>query len=193
MREFRQRFPNYRVAITPGDTEGLLELLENGEIDLALSVRSSRGDPFVFQSLFEDELAFVFSPAHPWSSMEVPGADDLRREQFIVYAKRSLTARLVEVYFHQRGLPAPSLIELGNMKAIKEFAKIGVGIGIVAPWIACKELEDGSLMEKPLAPDQASAVRRQWGLFSLRNRELPTAEREFMSLCESLCQTHAAR
>lgn len=189
MREFRECFPNCDVSITPGDTAELLELLENGQVDLALSIQTRKGEQFEFRPLFDDDLAYVFSPIHPWAKIKQPGERDFRRVKFIVYAKKSLTTRLAEAYFHRNGWPMPSFIELGNMEAIKEFAKIGMGVGIVAPWIARKEIEEGSLLTKPLAPNSDDGeVRREWGMFSLRNRQLPMAEETFVGLCEAVCR-----
>jgi DNA-binding transcriptional LysR family regulator len=43
-----------------------------------------------------------------------------------------------------------TVIELGSMEATKELVKLGIGVSILAPWIARKEIEDGSLVALPL-------------------------------------------
>ncbi|MEM7014783.1 MAG: LysR family transcriptional regulator [Verrucomicrobiota bacterium] len=189
MREFRECFPNCEVSISPGDTAELLEMLENGQIDLAFSIRMRKGDHFEFRPLFDDELAYAYSPMHPWAKVKELNASHFRRVQFIVYAKQSFTARLVETYFQKIGWPMPAYLELGAMEAIKEFAKIGMGVGIIAPWVAKKEIEGGSLVIRPLAPkEDAIEVRREWGMFALRNRQLSMAEETLIGLCESVCR-----
>ena len=57
-----------------------------------------------------------------------------------------------------------NFIELGSMEAIKELAKIGVGVGVIAPWVARQELAAGSLVALPLGarplPDSAPVRTR---------------------------------
>ncbi len=189
IREFRECFPHCEVAIHPGDTAELLEFLESGKIDIALGLRFPKMEPLEFRPLFADELACIFSPLYPLSEARRIRPQDLRHEKLIVYSKSSLTTRLIENHFRQNQVPLPPLIELGNMEAIKEFAKIGVGVGIVAPWIAEKELEEKSLQARTLGPGN---VKREWGVLRLANRKSNIIEDNFTGLCETVCQALTA-
>lgn len=184
VREFRECFPQCEVSIQSGDTDELLDLLENGQVDVSLGLRVSKYDQFSYRPLFQDHMAYVHSPQHPWATRGKLLLEDLAREQFIVYSRRSLTTRMVGEHFQRSGLRLPLMIELGNMEAIKEFARIGVGVGIIAPWIARKELTEASLLMKPLSNGQ---IAREWGFYSLRNRALTMAEETLAGLCQAVC------
>jgi DNA-binding transcriptional LysR family regulator len=69
------------------------------------------------------------------------------------------------------------------MEAIKELVKIGLGAGVLAPWIARTELESGSLVSLPLGPRK---LRRRWGISYLKGRRLALGEETFVGLCESV-------
>jgi DNA-binding transcriptional LysR family regulator len=71
------------------------------------------------------------------------------------------------------------------MEAIKELVKIGIGAGVIAPWIARTELESGSLVSLPLGPRK---LRRRWGVAHLKGRRLALAEETFVGLCVSVCE-----
>jgi DNA-binding transcriptional LysR family regulator len=69
----------------------------------------------------------------------------IKRQHFILYTRTSYHSELVQEYFRREGIVLSTSIELGSMEAIKELVKLGLGLSIVAPWVAQKELADGSL------------------------------------------------
>ena len=76
------------------------------------------------------------------------------------------------------------------MSAIKELVKLGLGITILAPWIAQAELAKKSLVALPVGRRK---LKRQWGLLFLKGRSMGWAEESFMELCESGATQFAAR
>jgi DNA-binding transcriptional LysR family regulator len=70
------------------------------------------------------------------------------------------------------------------MEAIKELVKLGLGVSILAPWVARKELDEGSLCELPLGRRK---LQRRWGILHRRGRKLNLAEETFIGLCDSVC------
>ena len=107
-------------------------------------------------------------------------------ETLILYNRASHTFRLVSDYFRQEQITLSNFIELGSMEAIKELVKIGIGAGIIAPWIARAELESGALVSLPLGPRK---LKRHWGVAHLKGRRLALAEETFVGLCESVAET----
>lgn len=71
------------------------------------------------------------------------------------------------------------------MEAIKELVKLGLGISILAPWTARKELHEGSLVALPLGRRKLS---RRLGVLHYRGRRLNLAEETFIGLCESVTE-----
>ena len=74
------------------------------------------------------------------------------------------------------------VIEVGSMEATKELVKLGVGVSMLAPWIARKEIEEGSLVALPLGRKK---LQRRWGISHWRGRRLTLAEETFIGLCKS--------
>jgi DNA-binding transcriptional LysR family regulator len=77
-----------------------------------------------------------------------------------------------------------TVIDLGSMDAIKELVKLGLGVSIIAPWIAARELADKSVATLPLGRRK---LKRQWGVVHWRNRRLTMAEETFIGLCRKSC------
>jgi DNA-binding transcriptional LysR family regulator len=185
LREFKESFAHYAITIVPADTAQMLNLLHGGRVDLALALEPKPEEKLVFEPLFEDELAFLLSPRHPWA---VAGEIDRREvptQNYILYDRNSYTFRLVEEYFRREKLVLNTFCELGSMEAIKELVKLDLGISVLAPWIAREELQAGTLVALPLGKRK---LRRQWGIARWRSRTLNLAEETFVRLCRDVTE-----
>ena len=140
LREFKKDFPRCAISIEPGDTPEAIESLRAHRIDLAVNLEPLRDDTLEFRPLFTDELQFVVGPGHAWAQAGRPAAGEIAAENYILYGKTSYTFRMIEAYFRQEQIVLRSLLDLGNMEAIKELVKLDLGVSILAPWTAEKEL-----------------------------------------------------
>ena len=182
LREFRECFPNCAVSIRADDTQDLIASLERGDIDLALGIHQGSDEAGTdFRPLFEDQLVFAVPPAHPWAANGRAPRENLAEQLYIIYARLSPTYNLVERHFRKLGIRSLRLTELGNMEAIKELAKINMGVGVIAPWVIRDELSSGTLVGVQPPGDP---MRREWGLFVRgHGRELPVTWEKFAQIC----------
>ena len=112
-------------------------------------------------------MTFAVSPMHPWAESGRVDPDEMSRVQFIIYARATETHRLIEEHFDKLGVRTRPPLVLGDMEAIKGMSKIGLGVGIVAPWVAKREFE-------PLDDDEAAGRSKlAKHRFNLRAGELP--------------------
>jgi DNA-binding transcriptional LysR family regulator len=185
LREFKESFPDHAISLEADDTPGLVGALLQHRIDLALTLEAEKEPQLDFHLLFTDELHFVVSPQHPWAQAGRVSRAEIPRENHILYSKNSVTFRLVENYFRQEEMILNTLIEVGSMEATKELVKLGLGVSILAPWIAKKEIEEGSLVALPLGRKK---LHRRWGVLHWRGRRLTLAEETFIGLCKSACE-----
>lgn len=185
LREFKQSFPKCEIAIEPGDHAQQLRLLQENTIDLAVTLAPETTGEFEFVPLFEDDLQFVTSPVHPWAREGAVIRESIPNETLVLYNKSSTTFRRVSEYFREERIALGHYIELGSMDAIKELVKIGLGVGVLAPWIARRELDNGALVSFPLGRRK---LRRHWGVLHLKGRRLPLGEETFIGLCRSVTE-----
>jgi len=182
LREFRESFPSYSLMIWSGDSPQITEKLLDGTLDLGIVVRTDRTSKLNFQELFTDDLGFLVSPLHPWAKSGKVDRRQLPEQQMILYSRNSASFRLVERYFVRLHVPLRDWIELGSMDAIKELVKLGLGVSIVARWIADAEIRERSLVWLPL---HGANMRRTWYMASPK-RQLSLAEQTFIGLCRSV-------
>ena len=188
LNEFKKSYPQAMIHVEPGDTREALELLRTSQIDLAISLEPKRDDDFDFVPLFTDEMYFVMAPSHQWAQAGRVVREEISRQHYVLYNKNSFTFELVEEYFRGEDMVLNMVMEFGSMEAIKELVKLGLGVSILAPWIARKELETGELVSLPLGKRK---LKRAWGILHWRGRRLTMAEETFINLCRAHTQRFA--
>jgi len=185
LREFKESFPACSIVLEPGDTRAAIDLLHAHRIDLAL-VLEPQGEPQLdFRHLFTDDLQFIVSPQHPWAQAGHVTDSEVPRQSYILYEKTSYTFQLIQGYFRERDQVLFTFMELANMEAIKELVKLNLGVSILAPWIARKEIAEKSLVTLPLGRKK---LRRRWGILHWKDRRLNLPEETFVGLCKSVTE-----
>lgn len=181
LREFRDCFPCCEPVIESGDSVRLMERLAESELDIVLGIRPRGRQPDEgYRFMHRDRLHFVVSPFHPWASDPSQIERTSGDQQFIIYAKGTETHRLVCDWIDQNiGRCRPPVV-LGDMQAIREMAKLGIGVGIVPSWVAAREIEEGSLCRVPMPGE---GVEREWGVFHGSKQKPSQVEEAFIGLC----------
>lgn len=185
LREFKESFPACIIQIEPCDAPTAVELLQSKKIDLALALEPVPRTNLEFRPLFNDELQFLVSSNHPWARANQVQHDEIKRQHFIFYNRTSYLSEMIQQYFRREKIVLSTSIELGNMEAIKELVKLGLGVSILAPWIARKELSEGSLRAFPLGRRK---LNRRWGILLREDRPLNLAQETFVGLCVSVTE-----
>ncbi|MDB4537940.1 LysR family transcriptional regulator [Akkermansiaceae bacterium] len=186
LREFKELYPRCEIHIESGDTSELIDILEHVEIDLVLGVGGRCPGWARYDKIFDDEMMFIVSPSHPWAELgEVP-LSEVEKESFLVYARASETYRLLKASFEESGAKLRPGLSLGDMGAIKEMAKVGIGVGIIAPWTARKEIESGELIALSLGDRQFC---REWGVFSHETRQFSMVEEDFLRISRNVTKS----
>jgi DNA-binding transcriptional LysR family regulator len=170
------------LSIEPGDTSEALDLIRAQRIDLALVLMPQEEKQFEFHPLFTDEMVFLTDPDHQWAKSGSVNRTEIPKQNYILYNRSSYTFRMVEKYFGEEKMVLNTVIELGSMEATKEFVKLGLGVSILAPWIAQKELREQTLVALPLGKRK---LKRIWGIVCWRSRRLDLAQETFINLCRN--------
>lgn len=185
IRDLQRAFPRLELRIESADTPALAEMLRTGAIDLGVGLSPESASGLKVHPVFRDELMFTFGPLHPWAGNPPLAAEELQAQAFILYQRQSFTARLVEAQLRDLGVTSPTVMEIGSMEAIKEFVRLGLGVAVLPPWVAERELRRGLLMMRPLG---RKPLRREWAVFHRADHALAPVEGRFIRLCRA----HAA-
>jgi DNA-binding transcriptional LysR family regulator len=106
---------------------------------------------------------------------------DVPRQNYILYRRGSHTAQLIHDYFKEQEMALNTVLELGSMEAIKEMAKLGLGIALLPRWMIEKEVRQKTLATLPLG---SRRLKRVWGVLWRREHPLNIAQDTFVKLCQ---------
>ena len=82
------------------------------------------------------------------------------------------------------GVKLSSYVEIPSFELMKEFAHLGLGIAMMAPWVARQEIQAGTLLARPLPNCH---IEGRWGIVHQLQRPLRQPEQTFIGLCRLAC------
>lgn len=160
----RRKVPALEVTIAVEHTQDPVAALRDGEIDVALlthaSVKGVRG--IAEKPLFDDEILFIVSTAHPLASRRSVTPADLETNMLVTSAPESEGRWFVREVFGRRR-PKLSFMRLPLTEAVVDAARAGLGIAVLSEWITSAYLEAGDLVAKRLS---RGPLRRPWRIAS---------------------------
>jgi DNA-binding transcriptional LysR family regulator len=181
LKQFKEKFPKCLVMVEQTEPARAVELIRANVVDMAFTLQPREEDQIQFEPLFIDELMFAVHPEHTWARAGQVVRAEIPRQGYALQRKNTPTFRAIEEYFREDEVVLNTVIEAGSIEAIKELVKFGLGVGILSPWTARREAQEGTLVLLPLGRRK---LRRTWGLVHWRGRRLSLAEETFLSLCK---------
>ena len=152
--KYRQQNPHLELTIRIENTHEVLNLLDRGEVDMALVEGPFPPDKYLSEVFLEDEMIFIGSKEYiPDGCLEI-GEQELRNARLILREPGSGTRFHWDDYllFHNVSLPEDSVImEIGSLSAIKSLVEAGLGCSIMSKRAVEKELLLGSLLTRPFS------------------------------------------
>jgi DNA-binding transcriptional LysR family regulator len=186
LKQLKEKFPKCLVLVEQTEPARVFELIRGNVVDMAFTLQPREDDQIAFEPLFTDELMFAVHPDHPWAQAGHVVRVEIPKQGYALQRKNTPTFRAIEEYFHEEDMVLNTVIEAGSVEAIKELVKCGVGVGILTPWTARREIQEGTMVLLPLGRRK---LKRTWGLVHWRGRRMSLAEETFLSLCKATSAT----
>lgn len=150
--EFQRRHPGLRVALQVHDTQAVVELVSNRELELGIVGAARRHRAVRFEPILEDEVILICRPEHPFAGRTV-SLDDLRAETLIVMQEGAGVRQMIEDEFRALGVRlrdlAPAL-ELGLQESVRSAVQAGYGVTFISRTAVESDLAAGTLAEARL-------------------------------------------
>lgn len=177
--DFYAKESRCEVFITVGDTADLIKRLDDGELDLAFGLYSkSHTAMHPFVKLGEDKLCFITAPGHSWCDKKPEYSEEFAKERFISYGNDTITSSILTSHLSGIGIKQRATLSMSSMESIKEMVALNLGVGIIAEWIARRELSSGDLIKHDITP----APIREWGYYIGRSKSLSLVEENFLKM-----------
>lgn len=150
LEKYHRSYPGIKITVTNGPTPETLQYLRDGKIDFgAVSAPFDCDSDFVVQKVRRIKDIFVAGTGFFELKDKVLPISTLSKLPLICLDKRTSTRRYVDDFLRNTGDYEPSApeFELATSELIVEFAKRGLGVGLVVADFAEKAIESGSLFK----------------------------------------------
>lgn len=175
MRRYAQLHPSVEVRLLDFDSPVALNVLRQGEADLAVLARTADMDDFDFLPMFHDELV-VLIPAGStmFGGRTVVPPEDVASERLVLSPQGAQTRELVERIFSEANCALHVRQECQRPQTLLALVENGFGITIL-PRTAVVDIDLSRLQIVKLRP----APIREVGIVTLRNLSHSPAARSF--------------
>lgn len=129
---FRERLPQVEVSVEIGNSQQVLELLEEYRVDVAASSQLLEDNRLIRRILGTDPLVVAVHRSHPLASRESVPLAALAGHCLLMREQGSTTRKLTEQMLEEAGVKVGALLEIGSRESIREAVLRNIGISIIA-------------------------------------------------------------
>ncbi|MBX8476963.1 LysR family transcriptional regulator [Pseudomonas cichorii] len=132
VRRFRDRFPQIQVTVEIGNSQQVIEALEEYRVDLSASSQLEEDGRFTRLLLGQDPLVLAVHRSHPLSVHTRLSPSALAGHCLLMRETGSTTRLLTEQMLRAACVAPGPLLEIGSRESIREAVLRNIGISVIA-------------------------------------------------------------
>ena len=165
--EFKKDFPNLQIKIEARNRQQLVELLRDGEIDVAIMGLPPKEIDTRAESFANHPHVFIANPNNLLAGQFNIPPDALTKYEVISREPGSGTRAIMEKYFAEHGIAPIVSMQMSSNETIKQAVIADLGISFVSLHTICSELANKQIV---LLDIQDTPIIRTWHVVALNKR-----------------------
>lgn len=165
---FQAEYPGVSIHLRDGNRGEIVEALERGEIELAVTGRPPDGTDLTAESFAPHPTVLVAPPGHRLAGEMLHPPSVLMGERFIVREESSGTRNLMNQFFRDSGLALRIAMTSSSNETIKQAVMAGMGMAMLSRHTIGLELALGLMR---IVPVEGLPLMRSW--FVAHRRTMP--------------------
>ena len=184
--EFKHKYPEVVINLRESNTEDIVSMVENNDVDLGIVEGSVNNKNLVVEECKVDHLVVIMPNDHVLSGEKKLRVADFVSYPFICREHGSGTQEVITNYVekHGNGEGLNICFELSSPEAIKGAVEAGMGISIVSKSTIIKELKLGTLTAVELTP----SLERPFSFVRQRYKFKSRAADQLLSFSQDFCK-----
>jgi DNA-binding transcriptional LysR family regulator len=172
--QFKREYPKAQIRIDVRNRQQLVELLRDGDIDIAIMGRPPREIDTRVEAFADHPHVFIASPEHPLAQRENIPPKALNHFELISREEGSGTRHIMETYLAEHEVSPVVTMEMSSNESIKQAVIANLGLSFVSLHTIGLELKNRQLV---ILDVQDTPIVRTWHVVALTKRNLSqTAE-----------------
>ena len=165
--EFKKDYPNLQIKIEARNRQQLVELLRDGEIDVAIMGLPPKEIDTRVEAFANHPHVFIANPNSPLAGQINIPPDALTKYEIISREPGSGTRAIMEKYFAEHAIAPIVSMEMSSNETIKQAVMAGLGISFVSLHTIGSELANKQIV---LLDIQDTPIIRTWHVVALNKR-----------------------
>jgi len=132
--EFQRENPDVTVSLNVSDTQAVVELVAERELELGIVGAARRHRSVTFEPFFRDEVVLACPPGHRFAGRTIE-LDELREEPLIVMQEGAGVRQMIEDELRRAGTRLRELdvkLELGLQESVRSAVQAGYGVTFIS-------------------------------------------------------------
>jgi LysR family transcriptional regulator for metE and metH len=142
LKKFKQKYPNVSVDIKVEGTHHAIDLLLDGELEIAFTNAKKHENILEYKPLFEDEMVAVVSSDHLWAEKKFVEAEDFKSENLIIHSRPLKSVIVYENLLKPNEIEPDNLTVLPLTEASIQLVKANMGVIVLPSWTLMPYLDD---------------------------------------------------
>lgn len=180
LKGLRKRYPALEIAVVTGNTADIAKALDENTIDIALVTLPLSGRMFEITPILDDEFMLIASTDMALPVRITPTV--LSDKPVILYEPSGNTRRIADDWFLRGGISPKPVMSLGNVEAIKELVRAGLGCAILPSMAVRDQGAQGDLTIRSLTPK----LHRELAVVLRRDKRLEVGLRHTLSALKAI-------
>jgi len=145
---FSKTHPEVQIHLSVSNTEGIIDDLQNGRIDLGIVEGKVTFMNIFAEEIAEDEIVIIASEDNPLTVKQPLVAGDLASQSFIMPETGSGLREFIEDFFQASKIDLKDVkvsMSLANAELIIQMVQSGLGISFVSKWSVFRAIQEGTI------------------------------------------------
>ena len=176
---FYQKYPEVKIDLSISNTEGIIQELREGTIDIGIVEGNIKNSPVVLEEITEDEIVVIASDDNRLAQKDRLKPRELLSEPFIMPEAGSGIREFIDDFFHAAKIDTRDIkiaMTIGNPELAVQLVQSGIGIAFVSKWSVFKAIKDGSIKILDIS---GRKLRRQFYLISVEKEPVSMTAKIF--------------
>lgn len=174
--EFKKEFPTTRIRLDVRNRQQLVELLHDGEIDIAIMGQPPKEIDTRVEAFAEHPHLFIASASNSLANETDIDPQLLNEFELITRESGSGTKAIMENYLTEHGISPLISMEISSNESIIQAVGAGLGISLVSLHTVKDEITNGKII---ILDFQHTPILRTWHVVALSKRRSSQAAEAF--------------
>ncbi|GEQ00315.1 LysR family transcriptional regulator [Staphylococcus arlettae] len=131
LKQFRQQYPEIQVKLVQNHAYNLFKMLDNGDIDIAITTISNKTTSTNFVPLLEEELYLTVNSNHALAQQSTVDITNVSNEKFILLKQGFVLREQVDEILNYFNLDVEINFEGEETLTVASFVSSGLGVSIL--------------------------------------------------------------